>query len=89
MDLVPRRPCIGCGRLIPYGTWCKGCERPRPRGRKLHALRQAYVIGRPCAYCGQPAEHLDHIVPLSRGGTNHRSNLQALCSTCNLSKGDR
>ena len=31
----------------------------------------------------------DHIVPRSRGGTDHRSNLQLLCHFCNSTKGDR
>lgn len=30
---------------------------------------------------------LDHIVPLSRGGTNDQDNLQTLCRGCNGSKG--
>ena len=32
---------------------------------------------------------VDHIVPKSRGGTDHLDNLQLLCSSCNRIKGDR
>ena len=32
---------------------------------------------------------VDHIVPRSRGGTDHLDNLQLLCSHCNRIKGDR
>ena len=31
--------------------------------------------------------HVDHMVPLSRGGSNDKTNLQLLCKTCNCSKG--
>ena len=32
---------------------------------------------------------VDHVVPNSRGGTDHIDNLQLLCSSCNRIKGDR
>lgn len=43
-----------------------------------------------CAYCRvslRKAKQIDHIIPLSRGGSNWPSNLQLLCSHCNQSKG--
>jgi 5-methylcytosine-specific restriction endonuclease McrA len=42
--------------------------------------------------CGEDLNngyHVDHIVPLSAGGTNWPDNLQLLCPTCNLSKGSK
>jgi hypothetical protein len=58
-------------------------------GGKLSAkdVRELRAIGK-CAVCGaaDPRMEIDHIQPLSRGGTNHRSNLQLLCRPCNRSK---
>src|ERR1043166_7290266 len=50
-----------------------------------------------CQYCGRrafelrPRESLtrDHLVPLSRGGTNEWSNVVTSCSPCNTRKGNR
>lgn len=45
-----------------------------------------------CAICRDKLGkkyHVDHIKPLSSGGTNDRSNLQITCEPCNLSKGAR
>lgn len=43
-----------------------------------------------CAYCRVKLRaedmHVDHIHPLSKGGSNERSNLQLTCSGCNLRK---
>lgn len=48
---------------------------------------------RRCAVCRSSFEkrkfHLDHIVPLSKGGAHEDSNIQLLCPTCNISKGNK
>lgn len=43
-----------------------------------------------CALCQVSLKaryEIDHIVPLSRGGTNYPSNIQMVCPSCNRSKG--
>jgi len=42
-----------------------------------------------CKKCGETEKplHVDHILPVARGGGNERKNLQTLCETCNTSKG--
>lgn len=40
-----------------------------------------------CAYCGSiDAQHVDHVFPLAKGGTNHWWNLTRACRHCNLTK---
>ena len=43
-----------------------------------------------CGYCQTSFDHrkahIDHITPLSKGGTNWPRNLQLLCERCNLTK---
>lgn len=42
-----------------------------------------------CLECGAKDNlTVDHIVPLSRGGTNYFANLQTLCKNCNSKKGN-
>lgn len=42
-----------------------------------------------CVFCKTELKngyHVDHIQPLSKGGSNYKENIQLLCKTCNLSK---
>ena len=73
----------------------------RARKRNAHGSHTAADIRRIfdaqrglCANCharllksGKQKFHVDHIVPLVRGGSNWPDNLQLLCKPCNLRKG--
>jgi HNH endonuclease len=71
-------PSQWCARsAIP--AWAKKAVIARDRGK--------------CSQCGSDVvleleddSHIDHIVPLSRGGCNDLVNLQLLCGPCNLTK---
>lgn len=84
----------------PDGTWVHTelqKERNRARSsasitsthwkeiRKQVLLRDNFT----CAYCGDGATTVDHIIPRSRGGNNDPQNLVSACITCNSSKKDR
>lgn len=61
-----------------------------PRGlRKEVFKRDNYT----CVECGARKSdgatlHVDHKIPVSKGGTDELDNLQTLCSDCNLNKSD-
>jgi 5-methylcytosine-specific restriction endonuclease McrA len=39
-----------------------------------------------CAYCGDPATTIDHVVPISKGGAHSKENVVPACKPCNSSK---
>lgn len=47
------------------------------------------LLDKPCIYCGEPSKHIDHIIPVSRGGEHRVGNLAPACARCNLTKSDR
>lgn len=76
-----------------YSYWFSGAllrVDPSPRRRTINArLRREiadYHSDR-CVYCDQQRERLtlDHIVPVSFGGTDHHSNFHPACGDCNTS----
>lgn len=42
--------------------------------------------GGKCWMCGESWEQIDHVIPLSRGGTNWPANLRPACAECNNRK---
>jgi 5-methylcytosine-specific restriction endonuclease McrA len=78
------KPCFRCGRLSE-GSYCRA-HHPRPnRGRRWMATRERVFAlhGRRCHVCGDPAAEVDHVVPLSAGGSDRLSNLRPICGPCN------
>ncbi|MDX3125956.1 HNH endonuclease [Streptomyces scabiei] len=59
--------------------------------RRISADYREAISDDPCGYCrGRTAKmHVDHVFPLSKGGTDHWWNLLQTCSTCNLGKYNR
>lgn len=44
---------------------------------------------KPCIYCGEKSSHIDHVIPLSRGGQHRIGNLAPSCMKCNLTKNNK
>lgn len=87
------------GRLyLAKYTWNEneGIDKGRSRKEVPYYVRKQVLMrfNYTCANCGhrdplRKTLNVDHIVPMSRGGTNSVDNLQALCKTCNSSKGNK
>jgi len=81
-------------------TWC--AENPekrramthRRRARKSHAVPQRWLLSDDvpdgaCYWCGvegAPEYHVEHVMPIWRGGPADESNEVRACAPCNLSK---
>jgi 5-methylcytosine-specific restriction enzyme A len=88
---VPERP-PSLGRRKCGNVHVGSFRHPRLRGRAGVRLRQQVRDEEPlCRRClaegrTRATAEVDHIRPLSRGGSNDRSNLQGLCAPCHLAK---
>lgn len=67
-------------------------KRMRAAGGEIQIKLKAFIFSRDkvCLLCGADTDlTVDHIIPISKGGTNRKGNLQALCRSCNSRKGNR
>ena len=60
----------------------------RTRGRRWMKLRHVVLVEEPlCQICGRKASvEVDHILPICKGGTDIRTNLQGACEECHEEK---
>lgn len=84
-------PCLSPSGHHFVGNQCTHCD--------IHTIGRRSII-RPidqvrvrdmtiwCAYCGDYADTVDHVIPTSRGGANIIANLVLACRTCNGEKSD-
>lgn len=83
---------LGQEPLSP-GRELSGAELRRSQfSRRSGRLRRALVgrDGAECKACGRGDNlAVDHVHPISRGGSDDLDNLQLLCQSCNSSKGRR
>ncbi len=90
--------CKKCGDFIlsafGFHQYCEFCKPPKSypystgewkRLRKEILIRDEGV----CFYCGKAANCVDHIIPLSKHGTNDKENLCCCCRSCNSRKSNR
>lgn len=71
----------------PIQRNCKS-DKYRKSGRLKFFIRAEVfrLKGSLCQYCNNPADQIDHVVALARGGTDDLSNLVPACKSCNSSK---
>lgn len=92
----PNTRCRGCQRPRDQAKWERN-PNADPEYRRI--MRQVTaMLPIKCALCGQPIRHtgqdgaaltLDHVRPVSAGGSNDASNLRPAHRGCNSARGNR
>jgi len=91
----PTIRCTQCGNYSPPNVlYCSMCgstlkrfiNRIIPDDVKKAVWKR--YLGK-CSLCGASENlHFDHIIPVTKGGSNNEKNVQILCAQCNLKKSD-
>ena len=61
----------------------------RQRRSRFKKVGLEYEEGMQCAYCGEEAVTVDHIIPKSKGGKDVATNVVPCCKLCNNTKNNR
>lgn len=87
------------GAVRPIQRAVKNAHRTAKRLGVLSTLTEdewrlvVYTLNQTCTYCGKKMDILsltmDHVVPMSKGGTNTVDNVTVACLSCNVIKSDR
>lgn len=75
-------------------VWCDAVTKPAISRRNVSKSVRFDVVSRDgfrCRYCGRDQAsgavlHVDHVMPVSKGGVNTSDNLVTACSDCSLGK---
>jgi hypothetical protein len=78
-------------KLPPFHPVMLGLYPSRAHGSsRMWRSRRAIILkmhDNLCAYCGDEAYTVDHVIPIELGGTDHPENLVAACLRCNSALG--
>jgi len=96
--VTPLHACVVCGKPSEQAR-CAEHRYTRDRSPRARQQRQRVLErdGYRCQLCGRQLHggrdtHIDHIVPLSKGGSGvtwDDSNVRATCKQCNEQRGNR
>lgn len=77
---------------LPYGIY-NSIDLTQDLSKKHYKLILRGLFLDECIYCGyyeNPSRlTVDHVIPKSKGGSQHINNMVIACSQCNLSKSDK
>jgi 5-methylcytosine-specific restriction endonuclease McrA len=86
----------GCAELTFGTTYCEQHKlkawanstrnTKNPPGWQRLRMAVMHRDSNTCTYCGNPATEVDHIIPVTQGGTHRMNNLTAACTPCNRAK---
>lgn len=91
---MTRAMCLGICAPYVVKIWTVATMAKDPRdSRQWRALRLSILArdGHTCGYCGQPANTVDHIIPVKTNPdlAMNPENLISACKPCNSAKGSR
>ena len=91
IDIPLHEHCDLSGKLIDYREIYIYYPPKKKKRRGFSRKRRERIFerdGNICLKCGTKRNlTIDHITPVSKGGSNQENNLQTLCMKCNVRKG--